>query len=114
MRINSNGIYNHVAMQHTKRLIERFKHIPQGGSLLDVPTEHGQRQRNGSKLDEKPRFKMNNQRLDPKNISQCVTASFQSTFVHPKLDRNLTAREGARLQSFPDTFIFYWAENINE
>ncbi|MBK9258053.1 MAG: DNA cytosine methyltransferase [Saprospiraceae bacterium] len=106
MRINSNGIYNHVAMQHTKRLIERFKHIPQGGSLLDVPTEHGQRQRNGSKLDEKPRFKMNNQRLDPKNISQCVTASFQSTFVHPKLDRNLTAREGARLQSFPDTFIF--------
>lgn len=65
-----------------------------------------QRQRNGNKLDERPRFKMNNQRLAPKNISQCVTASFQSTFVHPILDRNLTAREGARLQSFPDTFIF--------
>jgi DNA (cytosine-5)-methyltransferase 1 len=106
MREHSNGIFNHVAMQHTKRLIERFKHIPQGGSLLDVPAEHGQRQRNGNKLDEKPRFKMNNQRLAPKNISQCVTASFQSTFVHPILNRNLTAREGARLQSFPDTFIF--------
>lgn len=106
MRKNSNGIFNHVAMLHTKRLIERFKHIPQGGSLLDVPAEHGQRQRNGNKLDEKPRFKMNNQRLDPNSISQCVTASFQSTFVHPLLDRNLTAREGARLQSFPDTFIF--------
>lgn len=106
MRKNSKGIYNHIAMQHTKRLIERFKHIPQGGSLLDVPAEHGQRQRNGTKLDEKPRFKMNNQRLAPKNISQCVTASFQSTFVHPLLDRNLTAREGARLQSFPDTFVF--------
>jgi DNA (cytosine-5)-methyltransferase 1 len=106
MRKSSKGIFNHIAMQHTQRLIERFKHIPQGGSLLDVPAEHGQRQRNGNKLDEKPRFKMNNQRLSPKNISQCVTASFQSTFVHPILDRNLTAREGARLQSFPDTFIF--------
>lgn len=106
MRKSSKGIYNHVAMQHTKRLIERFRHIPQGGSLLDAPAEHGQRERNGNKLDEKPRFKMNNQRLAPKTISQCVTASFQSTFVHPILDRNLTAREGARLQSFPDFFIF--------
>lgn len=106
MRKYSQGIFNHIAMQHTKRLIERFKHIPQGGSLVDAPPEHGQRQRNGIKLDEKPRFKMNNQRLAPKTISQCVTASFQSTFVHPLLDRNLTAREGARLQSFPDSFIF--------
>lgn len=106
MRKHSKGIFNHVAMQHTKRLIERFKYIPQGGSLLDAPPEHGQRQRNGLLLDEKPRFKMNNQRLAPNNISQCVTASFQSTFVHPTLNRNLTAREGARLQSFPDYFIF--------
>ncbi|VXD19604.1 DNA cytosine methyltransferase [Marinoscillum sp. 108] len=106
MRLNSPGIFNHVSMKHTPRLIERFKHIPQGGSLLDVPFEHGQRVRNGNSLDLKPRFKMNNQRLDPKNISQCITASFQSTFVHPVLNRNLTAREGARLQSFPDHFIF--------
>jgi DNA (cytosine-5)-methyltransferase 1 len=87
-------------------LIERFKHIPVGGSLLDVPQEHGQRARNGSDLDKKARFKMNNQRLDPNKISHCVTASFQSTFVHPAMNRNLTAREGARLQSFPDKFIF--------
>lgn len=106
MRKNSKGIFNHVAMKHTPRLIERFKHIPKGGSLLDVPKEFGQRVRNGTKLDERPRFKMNNQRLHPKEISYCVTASFQSTFVHPYRNRNLTAREGARLQSFPDSFIF--------
>lgn len=106
MRNGSKGIYNHEAMKHTERLIKRFKHIPQGGSLLDVPKEHGQRLRNGDELDKKPRFKMNNQRLNPADISTCITASFQSTFVHPYLDRNLTAREGARLQSFPDSFIF--------
>jgi DNA (cytosine-5)-methyltransferase 1 len=106
-RNHSNGVFNHVAMKHTKRLIERFKYIPQGGSLLSVPAEHGQRLRNGLTLDEKPRFKMNNQRLDPNSISTCITASFQSSFVHPNLNRNLTAREGARLQSFPDHFIFH-------
>ena len=35
-----------------------------------------------------------------------IAASFQSNFIHPTLDRNLTARESARLQSFPDDFIF--------
>ena len=93
-------------MKHTKRLIQRFEQIPQGGSLLDVPAEYGQRERNGSGLDVKKRYKTNNQRLDPNKVSNIITASFQSTFVHPYLNRNLTAREGARLQSFPDSFIF--------
>lgn len=106
VRKGSKGIFNHIPMKHTKRLVERFKHIPQGGSLLDAPPEHGQRLRNGVEIDSKPRFKMNNQRLSPNTIAHCITASFQSTFVHPYLNRNLTAREGARLQSFPDFFIF--------
>jgi DNA (cytosine-5)-methyltransferase 1 len=100
------GVFNHVAMKHTPRLINRFKLIPQGGSLVDVPSEHGQRVRNGDGLDVRARFKMNNQRLDPSKISTAVTASFQSNFVHPHLHRNLTAREGARLQTFPDSFVF--------
>ena len=35
-----------------------------------------------------------------------MAASFRSNFSHPHLNRNFTAREGARLQSFPDDFIF--------
>lgn len=106
LRHNSPGVRNHLAMKHTPRLINRFKHIPIGGSLVHVPLEHGQRKRNGSELDARPRFKMNNQRLDPNKISTAITASFQSNFVHPEFNRNLTAREGARLQSFPDRFLF--------
>jgi DNA (cytosine-5)-methyltransferase 1 len=106
LREGSTGVYNHVAMKHTKRLIERFKHIKIGQSLKDVNPEHGQRARNGQELDVRKRFKMNNQRLDPQGISTAITASFQSNFIHPYLNRNLTAREGARLQSFPDRFIF--------
>lgn len=106
IRNGSQKVYNHVAMKHTPRLVERFKHIPQGCSVKDVAAEYGQRERGGTGLDKKQRFKMNNQRLHPEKVSTAVTASFQSTFVHPYLDRNLTAREGARLQSYPDTFIF--------
>ena len=106
LRLGSMGVTNHVAMKHTKRLVDRFASIPQGGSLLDAPLELGQRQRNGSDLDVNKRYKTNNQRLHPDRVSFIVTASFQSTFVHPYLNRNLTAREGARLQSFPDSFFF--------
>ena len=106
IRQGSTGVTNHVAMKHTKRLIDRFDQIPQGGSLLDAPAEHGQRMRNGTSLDINKRYKTNNQRLHPDHVSNIITASFQSTFVHPYLNRNLTAREGARLQSFPDSFFF--------
>lgn len=106
IRMGSKGVTNHVAMKHTKRLVDRFATIPQGGSLLDAPSEFGQRQRNGNGVDVKKRYKTNNQRLHPDRVSFIVTASFQSTFVHPYLNRNLTAREGARLQSFPDSFYF--------
>ncbi len=106
LRAGSEGVTNHTAMKHTRRLIERFEHIPQGGSLKDVAAEYGQRVRGGTSLDVNKRYKTNNQRLNPKDVSPAVTASFQSSFVHPYLNRNLTAREGARLQSFPDSFVF--------
>ncbi|MDB5052315.1 MAG: Cytosine-specific methyltransferase [Bacilli bacterium] len=106
LRTGSTGVRNHVAMKHTPRLIERFKNIPIGGSLVDAPPEFGQRKRNGNELDVHQRFKMNNQRLNPNKISTAITASFQSNFIHPHLNRNLTAREGARLQSFSDNFVF--------
>ena len=106
LRRDSTGITNHIAMKHTKRIVARFATIPQGGTLLDAPCEHGQRKRNGIELDVKKRYKTNNQRLHPERVSFIITASFQSTFIHPYLNRNLTAREGARLQSFPDSFHF--------
>lgn len=107
LRQESRGITNHQAMKHSPRLIQRFKHIPIGGSLVNAPSEYGQRLRNGHELDARMRFKMNNQRLDPATVSTAITASFQSNFIHPCSHRNLTAREGARLQSFPDRFIFH-------
>lgn len=105
MRVNSEGVSNHIAMNHSSRLIERFKTIQHGQSLKDVEAEHGQKRKFSGEINETP-FKSNNQRLNPNLPCLAIPASFQSTFLHPFKHRNLTAREAARLMSFPDNYIF--------
>lgn len=106
MRRNSNGVFNHVSMRHAERSLARFRAIMPGQSLVHAPPELGQRARNSGELDARQRFKMNNTRLRLDRPSGGITACYQGTFLHPTLHRVLTAREGARLQSFPDAFIF--------
>ena len=44
--------------------------------------------------------------MHPFKICHTITAAFYGNFVHPYKDRNFTAREGARIQSFPDRYVF--------
>lgn len=106
MRKNSKSVKNHIAMRHTQRVIDRFKAIKNGQGLLDVWETHGSVQRGDPTKKSTVKFSQNNQRLYGDKPAPTIAASFQSNFIHPKLDRNFTAREGARLQSFPDDFIF--------
>ena len=120
-RNNSDGVYNHIAMRHTQRIIERFENIGYGQSVADVDECHQQRKRgDASKISGKV-FSQNNMRPYPNKPAPTIAASFQSNFVHPYLNRNFTAREGARIQSFPDTYIFCgkrttmsWEKNISQ
>ena len=120
-RKNSKKVYNHIAMRHTKRLIDRFEQIKFGESVANVSDEHKQRKRgDASKISGKT-FSQNNMRPYPDKPSPTVPASFQSNFIHPYINRNYTAREGARLQSFPDSYIFYgkrttmsWEKNLSQ
>ena len=105
-RQNSAGVFNHIAMRHTDRLIERFKVIKAGQSVADVSEEHSALKRGNPKIKSGKVFGQNNMRVFASLPSPTVAASFQSNFIHPYLNRNFTAREGARLQSFPDTYIF--------
>lgn len=120
-REGSEFIYNHVAMRHTQRLIERFASIKQGQSLADVSEEHMQRKRGDATQISGKVYAQNNMRPFGDKPSPTVAASFQSNFVHPFLNRNYTAREAARLQSFPDRYIFRgkrttmsWEKNLSQ
>jgi DNA (cytosine-5)-methyltransferase 1 len=99
-------VHNHIAMRHSQRLIDRFKVIGSGQNISDVPDEHSAVQRGDPSKKSGKVFSQNNMRVFGDKPSPTVPASFQSNFIHPHLDRNFTAREGARLQSFPDWYIF--------
>lgn len=121
MRENSSIVHNHIAMRHTQRIVERFKTIKQGQSLADVAEEHMQRQRGDATIISGKTYSQNNMRPYEDKPSPTIAASFQGNFVHPWLDRNYTAREAARLQSFPDDYIFKgkrttmsWEKNLSQ
>lgn len=106
IRVDSKGVCNHVAMRHTSRIVERFKQIGYGQSVKDVSPEHSQRKRGDATAISGKVFSQNNMRPRPDRPCPTIAASFQSNFIHPYSHRNFTAREGARIQSFPDSYIF--------
>ncbi len=112
LRGHQSVLYNHVAMQHSKRLVERFKHIKWGESSADVPHEHRARTRNGNGRISDAMYDQNNRRLHPYKPSHTIAASFYANFIHPFQHRNLTAREGARIQSFPDSYRFMGKKTV--
>ena len=105
-RGNQKKLYNHVSMKHTARMIERFKLIRSGYSIKEIPAEYRAKKRNGNGELSKSHYNSNNRILDPSSPAYTIPAHFYSSFVHPYQDRNLTAREAARLQSFPDNYRF--------
>ena len=94
LRNNSTKLSNHKAMNHSKRMVERFRSMASGQSVSDVPEHLKPFKRNSNGVISDKVYDQNNRRMFPDR--PCHTFS----------DRNFTAREGARIQTFPDTFIF--------
>lgn len=105
LRGRSDILFNHKAMNHTRRMVERFSHMACGHSVNDVPAHLKPKKRNSAEITTAA-FDQNNRRMYPHRPCHTVPASFYANFVHPFQHRNFTAREGARIQSFPDSFRF--------
>ncbi|MFY7997317.1 MAG: DNA (cytosine-5-)-methyltransferase [Candidatus Kapaibacteriota bacterium] len=106
LRHNANAVHNHKAMKHSKRMVERFAAMSWGDSVADVPEHLRPFARNSNgKISDKV-YDQNNRRMYPHKPCHTIPASFYANFVHPYLHRNFTAREGARIQSFPDWYVF--------
>ncbi len=106
MRRNSKVLYNHVATAHSKLALERLALIPKGAGKEVLPPEHRT----------KSIYSGTWCRLLEDGIAATITTRFDTPssgrFTHPILDRCLTTREAARIQSFPDDFIFYGTKTI--
>ena len=101
MRGEMKELYNHVATNHSKSALERLMMIPQGKGKEVLPKD----------LLTKSIYSGTWCRLLEDGIAPTITTRFDTPssgrFTHPVLNRCLTIREAARIQSFPDSFRFY-------
>ncbi len=106
MRRGSLKVFNHTAMKHSKRMVERFASMKCGESASDVPDHLKPFARNSNGTISAKAYDQNNRRMHPDRPCHTIPAAFYANFVHPFYNRNFTPREGARLQSFPDWYVF--------
>lgn len=101
MRKGSNMLYNHKASNHKQIAIDKLKMIPPEQGKEFLPSE----------LQGKQKFKTTWGRLKWDEVSPTIDTRFDAssngTNNHPFLNRAITPREAARIQSFDDNFIFY-------
>ncbi len=106
LRGNSTILHNHVSTAHSKIALERLALIPKGAGKEVLPPEHRT----------KSIYSGTWSRLLEDGVAATITTRFDTPssgrFTHPVLNRCLTVREAARIQSFPDSFIFYGTKTI--
>lgn len=94
-------LQDHNAPNNNKNLIEIMENLPDGGTPNDLPEE----------MRPKSGFANTYCRLwwnrPCTTITRNLSTPSSSRCIHPKAPRPLTTREGARIQCFPDDYIFF-------
>lgn len=94
-------LMDHNAPKNNQKLIELMKALPDGGTPLDLPES----------IRPKSGFANTYSRLWWNRPSTTITRNLStpssSRCIHPKVARSLTTREGARIQGFPDSYLFF-------
>jgi len=95
MRANSKLLYNQQLTNHKPKTVEIISLVPDGGNYKDLPSDlQGTRKVNIAWT-----------RLNSQKPSFTIDTGHRHHF-HYKFNRVPTVRESARIQSFPDDFIF--------
>lgn len=89
------SIPNHIAMSHSEQMLNKMSYVSDGGDRNEIPIKirptSGDVRKYIKYASDKP--------------SVCVTGDMRKIF-HYEQNRALTVRELAKLQSFPDDFVF--------
>lgn len=101
VRANSQEAPQNYVSRNKDYVLERYKHIKIGQNWQAIPSEL---MANYSEV--KNTHSGIYKRLDPNQPSVVISNYRKNMLIHPFEDRGLSVREAARLQSFPDDFIF--------
>jgi DNA (cytosine-5)-methyltransferase 1 len=98
MRKDSIQVFNHTAQKHSERVLDKIRHVPVGGNMLSIV----------DKFEENVvKYEGGYRRAVKNKPSYTAYWTRGMTSIHPEQDRFLTPRECARIQSFPDSHVFY-------
>ncbi len=102
-------IPNHVPLKHKPIVEARYGYVREGCKLnvADLPPELAVATRKDSKTGRVSNYSHVFKRLDRKKPSTTMVPGHNAFPIHPTLNRTLTAREAARIQTFPDTHVFF-------
>ncbi|MCD8000697.1 MAG: DNA cytosine methyltransferase [Clostridiales bacterium] len=104
-----NTISNHVPLSHKPIVAARYGYVKEGCKLNldDLPPELAVATRRDSKTGKVSNYSHVYKRLDRSKPSTTMVPGHNAFPIHPTLNRTLTAREAARIQTFPDSHVFF-------
>lgn len=104
-----NMVPNHVPLAHKPVVAARYGYVKEGCKLNvnDLPPELALATRRDSKTGKVSNYSHVFKRLARNKPSTTMVPGHNAFPIHPTLNRTLTAREAARIQTFPDTHIFF-------
>ena len=99
--LRGRALYNHITTATRETAMARFKALKAGENFHDLDPELKMTYSNADRTQNTIYM-----RLKYNEPSGTVVNVRKSMWIHPELDRAISIREAARLQTFPDTFIF--------
>lgn len=104
-----NKVQNHVPLEHKPIVAARYGYVKEGSKLnvADLPPELAIATRRDAKTGVVSNYSHVFKRLDRKKPSTTMVPGHNAFPIHPTLNRTLTAREAARIQTFPDSHVFF-------
>lgn len=106
MRVGSTGVYNHEAPKLSAMNMKRLSYIKPGGNWTDIPDDLLPK---GMQRARKSDHTMRYGRVRPDGLASTILTKCDphwGAYFHYSQERSFTVREAARIQSFPDHFIF--------